>query len=340
MTNKMDEDISLSQTRNDNLADSILLSELEDLDFNKSPLLMLLEKAMSFPGVKINRSTFLMDTYHLSGTDVENKCISELLTLEQMDNTAKKFIATNVTKSSGAAFVLGLPGGIVMAATIPADIMQNFAFSLRLAQQLAYIYGFEDLLSENSEMNEKAQHTMIAFLGIMFAVAGSGTVLRAIAPNVGKYAARQVIKKPLSKTVWYPMLKKIASVVSSKTITKKGVSEFASKAVPVVGGVVSAGINIATMMPMANRLKNELRKFYLSEEEILEIEEREKITISEKASDMISDVAVGSVKAVEKLKGTRESLGGFAKQVSSKTKEKVDKGKTQIDRRADETLPL
>ena len=238
----------------------------------------------------------------MSGSDVEKKSVSDLVTLEQMDDAAKKYITNNVTQSSAAAFVLGLPGGLAMAATIPADIMQNFAFSLRLSQQLAYIYGFENLFAENNEMNEKTQHTLIAFLGIMFPATGSGSVLRAIAPNIGKFAARQLMKKPLSKTVWYPMLKKIANIVTSKTITKKGVSGFASKAIPVVGGVISAGINVATMIPMANRLKNELRKYYLSDEEIREIEEKDQITFGEKASDVLSDVAAGSIKAVEKAK--------------------------------------
>ena len=315
MVDEANENLSLAASESDNAK--------EELDLSKNPLSTILDKAMAFPGVKINRTSFLMETYRLSGTEVENTSIPELVSLEQMDHAAKKFITANVTQSSGAAFVLGLPGGMAMAATIPADVMQNFAFSLRLAQQLAYIYGFEDLFAENRKMTDKTRHTLITFLGIMFAAAGSGTVLRAIAPNIGKYAARQVMKKPLTKTVWYPMLKKIANVVSSKTITKKGVSGFASKAIPVVGGVVSAGINVATMVPMANRLRNELRKYHLSEEEIREIEEKEQIAFSEKASDTISDVMAGAVKAVESAKGVGKNLGAFARQISAKTKEKI-----------------
>lgn len=304
--------------------DDDLDDSLEEVALSENPLMAILEKAMNFPGVKVNRTSFLIETYQLSGTDVDHKSVSDLVTLEQMDQTAKKFITTNVTQSSAAAFVLGLPGGLAMAATIPADIMQNFAFSLRLSQQLAYIYGFENLFAEDNKMDEKAQHTLIAFLGIMFAATGSGSVLRAIAPNIGKYAARQVMKKPLSKTVWYPMLKKIANVVASKTITKKGVSGFASKAIPVVGGVVSAGINVATMIPMANRLKNELRKYHLSDEEIREIEEKDRVTFREKASDVLSDVAAGSIKAVKKAKKAGKNFSKFVKQVSDKTKEKID----------------
>ena len=301
------------------------LTEIDDIDLSGNILLKMLDKAISLPGVKINRIAFLMDIYSLSPEDAQSDNVSDLLTLKLMDDAANKFIAANVTQSSAAAFFLGLPGGLAMAATIPADIMQNFAFTLRLAQQLAYIYGFENLFSEDNEMNEKTRNTLITFLGIMFAATGSGTVLRAIAPNIGKYAARQIVKAPLTKTAWYPMLKKITSVVASKTITKKGVTEFATKAIPVVGGVISAGVNVATMVPMANRLKNELRKYYLSEEELHLLEEKEKITFGDKASDAISDVAAGSAKAINNVKSFGKSFKNFAKQVSDKTKEKMDK---------------
>lgn len=304
----------------------MILSETDEMDLDSSPLMVLLVKAMGFPYIKVNRTTFLMETYHLSEVDINGR-FAELVSLKQMDAAAKEYIAKNVTQSTATAFALGLPGGFAMAATIPADIMQNFAFSLRLAQQMAYIYGFDNLYADNNEMDEKARYTMIAFLGVMFAASGSGTVLRAIAPNVGRYVAKQIMSKPLMKTVWYPMLKKITGVVASKAITKKGLQAAATKAVPVIGGVVSAGVNVATMIPMANRLKNELRKYHLSEEEIREIEEKDRVTFGEKASDAISDMAAGTVKAVKSTKEIGGKIGGFAKQVSSKTRAKMEKGK-------------
>jgi len=204
----MNDNLYLSEFVTDS-ADDFSQLELSDLELNENPLILLLEKAMSFPGVKINRTAFLIETYRLNGTDVESKNVAELVSLEQMDNAAKKFITTNVTQSSGAAFILGLPGGLAMAVTIPTDIMQNFAFSLRLAQQLAYIYGFESLFTIDNEMNDEARNTMIAFLGIMFAAAGSGSVLRAIAPNIGKYAARQALKNHSQKQFGSQCLKKL-----------------------------------------------------------------------------------------------------------------------------------
>jgi hypothetical protein len=119
------------------------------------------------------------------------------------------------------------------------------------------------------------------------------------------------------------MLKKICSVVAQKTITKKGLSEFVAKAIPVVGGGVSVAVNVAVMLPMANRLKNELRKYYLSEEEIQELEAKEQVTFSDKASDVASDVAAGVINTVQKTREFGQEFGRFAKVVCDKTKSKL-----------------
>jgi len=326
MKNSEEREIDLLEEENNQQNSENPLEAIENYELGENPLITLIEKAIMLPGVKVNRTAFLMETYQLSGTMVEDKNVFSQISLEEMDKAASSTIAKNVTASSSAAFVLGLPGGIAMAASVPADVMQNFAFSLRLAQQLAYIYGFDDLF-ENKEMSEETRNTLIAFLGIMFVATGSGTVLRAIAPNVGKYAAKQALSKPLTKTVWYPMLKKISNIVASKAITKSSVSGFASKAIPIVGGVASAGINVAMMIPMANRLKNELRKYYLTEEEILELEEKEKekVEFSEKASDVASDIAAKAVNTANKTKEIGAGIGKFVKQVGDKTRAKIDK---------------
>ena len=329
MSKKENEELALSEIEERNLNNTNHLEDITNYELGENPIITLMEKAIAIPGVKVNRTTFLMETYKLSGTVIESEDVFSKISLEQMDKAATSIINKNVTASSSASFFLGLPGGVALVASMPADVMQNFAFSLRLAQQLAYVYGFENLF-ENEEMSEKTRNTLIAFLGIMFVATGSGTLLRAIAPNVGKHVAKQALSKPLTKTVWYPMLKKVSNIVASKTITKASVSGFATKAIPVVGGVASAGINVATMVPMANRLKNELRKYYLSEEEIRELEaskeaeKKEKVDFSEKASDVASDVAAGAIKMANKTKGIGAGLGKFAKKIGDKTKSKID----------------
>ncbi len=317
-----------SQVMVENEEDDQNLPALTDdsYDLGENPLIGVIEKAITLPGVKVNRTTFLMEAYNLSAIEADGVEFFQDLSIETMDKVASSIIAKNVTASSSAAFLLGLPGGFAMAASIPADVMQNFAFSLRLAQQIAYTYGFSDLF-ESDELSETSRNTLILFLGIMFMATGSGTVLRAISPNVGKYAAKQILSKPLTKTVWYPTLKQITKVVSSKTLTKSSLSGFATKAIPIVGGVASAGINTATMIPMANRLKNELRKYHLPEEEIVELIEEDRASFGDKASDFISDVAAGTVKAAESTRNMGKKMGKFMKDIETKTRMKIEKDK-------------
>lgn len=63
-------------------------------------------------------------------------------------------------------------------------------------------------------------------------------------------------------------IKKIASFIGV-SLTKKTFAQGVSKAVPVIGGVISGGINFASMMPMANKLNDTLEKatFDYSDEE-------------------------------------------------------------------------
>ena len=78
--------------------------------------------------------------------------------------------------------------------------------------------------------------------------------------NVGKKVAGQA----LTKTTWYPLVKKIGALLGQK-ITKKTVEKTISKAVPLLGGVVSGGLTFATFRSMGYRLTDEFVKLVTSE---------------------------------------------------------------------------
>lgn len=101
--------------------------------------------AVQIPGVKVNRRKFLSETFA-----TENVSIQDILDLgpiaaqvpqERLTVLASKLILTRTSQSSLASFVAGIPGGLAMAATIPADVLQFFGMALRLAQELSYLYG-------------------------------------------------------------------------------------------------------------------------------------------------------------------------------------------------------
>lgn len=60
-----------------------------------------------------------------------------------------------------------------MAATIPADILQFFGMALRLAQELSYLYGAQDLWKDGEIDDDKVRSQLIMYCGVMFGVSGA-----------------------------------------------------------------------------------------------------------------------------------------------------------------------
>ena len=168
-----------------------------------------------------------------------------------------------------------------MAATIPADTLQFFGVALRIAQELAYLYGFEDLWKDDNIDNERVKNELTLFLGAMFGIGGATTTLRLISTNISKQALKKLPQKALTKTIYYPIIKKIAATMSVK-MTKDTFAKGASKAIPILGGVISGGLTYMSMKPMGNRLKDALadsiNKNYTEEDLKKDIEDLERET--------------------------------------------------------------
>ena len=172
---------------------------------------------------------------------------------------ANACIRDNVLLASGTSVLAGLPGGIAMAVTIPTDVAQFYAFSLKLAQELGYIYGYDDLWASRNELSEEAKNTLLLYLGVMLGVNGAGALLRSGGVTVAKHVMTTVPQKAVAKAGWYPILKKVMKIFGV-TLTRRGLAKGMGKAIPILGGVISGGLTYATMKPMGERLQKELSK--------------------------------------------------------------------------------
>lgn len=223
-----------------------------------------LEQIAKIPVIKVDRNQFLMDKF---GKGLTRDQVSQLLLdgpvnmvdKEQLDKVAKACILDNVLLASGASVLAGLPGGVAMAITIPADVAQFYAMSLKLAQELGYIYGFQYLWSEKDKLTEEARDTLLLYLGIMLGVSGAAAVLRAGGVAIGKQALKSLPQKALTKTMYYPILKKVLKIFGI-SLTKGTFAKGVSKVLPVISGVISGGITFSTMKPMGENLQQELSK--------------------------------------------------------------------------------
>ena len=248
---------------------------MEEKEKNSAKQLVLediITKTIQIPGVKVNRKQFLAEQFASKANNLEEILdkgpIEAGIKREDIKLLSKKLILTRTSQSSIASFVAGIPGGLAMAATIPADTLQFFGMTLRLAQELSYLYGAQDLWKDGTIDDEKVKNQLIFYCGVMFGVSGAVSGVRVLSTQLSKTALKKIPQKALTKTFWYPILKKIASFIGV-SLTKKTFAQGVSKAVPVIGGVISGGINFASMMPMANKLNDTLEKatFNYSDEE-------------------------------------------------------------------------
>lgn len=284
-------------------------------------------KAIQIPGVKVDRNKFLAEIFSskvdLLENIINNGPIGVGITREEINNIANRLIMKRTSQSSIASFAAGIPGGLAMAATIPADILQFFGMSLRLAQELSYLYGADDLWENGKIDDEKVKNQLILYCGVMFGVSGAVSGVRVLSTQVAKTALKKIPQKALTKTFWYPMIKKICSFVGY-TLTKKTLASGVSKAIPVIGGVISGTINFASMMPMARKLNDTLDNatFDYSEEEFnrdIELLSNETGKVSEEDKQSFKE------KFVVGFNKTKNSVSNlFSKLGDNKDKSEID----------------
>lgn len=214
--------------------------------------------AVQIPGVKVDRTLFLKDAFKDVDLDtldniLNNGPVNAGMERNEMARRAKKLINDRTLMSSGASFMAGLPGGLAMAATIPADMLQFYGVALRLAQELAYLYGEDDLWTGDLLDEEKVHNQLILYCGVMLGATGASQTVRVLSSALAKQALKKLPQQALTKTFYYPIIKSICKFFGV-TMTKQVFGKGVSKVIPVIGGVVSGGITLATMKPMGQRL--------------------------------------------------------------------------------------
>lgn len=237
-------------------------------------LTTVISQAIKIPGVKVSRHDFLSKQFENYPADrisaiLEQGPLAAGCSREELSKMAKRIIKSCAAFSSSASFLAGLPGGLAMAAAIPADILQFYGVSLRMAQELIYLYGETDLWCDSTPDEEKIQNQLILYCGVMLGASGAAQTVRVMSSALAKQAAKKLPQMALTKTMYYPIIKSILKFFGI-SITKKTFANGVSKVLPVVGGIVSGGITLASIVPMGNRLHAVLDEahFDYTEEEL------------------------------------------------------------------------
>lgn len=241
-----------------------------DKKIEEIPIQDILSSSIKIPGVKIDRAKFLAkELSPLFPKETVRKAIKSNpaqagIPREAINTTAKQVINYETNKVSAVSFVAGIPGGLAMTATIPADIAQYFGFMLRVLQKLAYLYGFPEFEFNEDEITDSTMNQMLIFLGVMFGVQGANVAVKKVADVFSQKVARSLAQKALTKGTIYPIVKKIVTQLGFK-MTKQIFANGIAKIVPVIGGVVTGGLTYATFKPSCKKLMNSFRELPISD---------------------------------------------------------------------------
>ena len=225
--------------------------------------------AMKLPGVRIDRETFLSKELSKNHTPEQvaeairtNPAIAGI-DAKEIDKIADEVIKTERISVSGISTALGMPGGIAMAATLPADITQYYGYMMRAAQKLLYIYGWPELGEDDVELDSETINILVLCLGTMYGVVGAKNGLLVAAKALGTGVEKQLLKAALTKGTIYPIVKSISKWFGVK-MTKTIFAGFLKKAIPVVGGLLGGGITFFSFKPCCDKLKASLQDTLLS----------------------------------------------------------------------------
>ena len=227
--------------------------------------------AFKTPGVHVTRANFLQkELYKNHPQAVIDKAIATTpaqagISSDEIDNIADEVINYERSCVSGISAALGAPGGWAMVATIPADIVQYYGYTLRATQKLLYLYGFPEVDSdeEGIRLDSQTINQLILCLGVMNGVAGANNAIKGMAKALAVGVEKKLLKAALTKGAFYPLVKEIAKWFGIK-MTKSIFAGFFKKAIPIVGGIVGGGITFFSFKPCCYRLKAALQDTMLS----------------------------------------------------------------------------
>lgn len=238
----------------------------EDLSFEK-----VLAQAVKVPGVKIDREEFLRK-------ELQRFCSEDALEIAVRSNPAKAGISKEIiekiskavidyesTKVTALSVAASLPSSANALAAVGAagvDIVSYFSFVLRIVQELAYLYGFEEFELDDGTLDSGTMNTVLLFIGTMFQVQGATTSLSKLASKMAENVAKNLAKKSLTKGTIYPIVREIAKKVGVR-MTKQIFADTIASGIPIAGSLLSGGLTYVCFKPNCMKLRKQLMEFNL-----------------------------------------------------------------------------
>lgn len=226
---------------------------------------------LRIPGAKINRNDFLRESFanwYGHDTDEPARIIVsplEIIPIAEIERQARKVIRGHTTKVTTLSTLTGLPGGLAMLASIPADLVNYYYHVVTVGQKLAYLYGYPDLLDAEGGITDDGMLVLTVFIGAMNSVEEANAVVTELTAEVmmvstqfADKTATKVARNILSKQVIGQSVEVIAKRLGLEISARTGGRALA-KAVPLLSGAISGALTFQSYSKQTRRLHRLLR---------------------------------------------------------------------------------
>jgi len=224
----------------------------------------ILRGAMNLPGARINRADYLRKelSKRVNKEELEKAIDTSpgeaRIKASIIEKIAKSSINWHTAKTTGLSTLAGLPGGWIMAGTIPADLIQFYYHVIQIIQKLAYLYGWPQLTDEDDNIDDETLLRVTLFIGVMFGTDVANKAIKTLATRLATEIEKRLPQKALTKYGIYNVSKKVGLWIGIK-VTKDSFSKSVGKLIPILGGIISGTITFFTFRPMSKRLKKHLK---------------------------------------------------------------------------------
>ncbi len=226
-----------------------------------------LERALSLPGVKVQRAEYLPKALARAGLNQAQQAAfcaglytarTDAAMLHKIDVQAQRTIRAHALKASALSAAAAAPGGLISAATIPADLLQYLRQLLLLGQKLAYLYGCPELTGNKGQLSSRGRLVLTVLCGVMFGQKDAISALNLLATLLKDGSLTEAQRTELKEAA-IALSKDIAVNLGSmigKELTRRGLSRL----LPAISAVSAGTLTFYTFYPKARALQQELKR--------------------------------------------------------------------------------
>ena len=212
----------------------------------------------------VNREQFLRSELsrryppHVVRRVIESTPASGGIPSEDIERMAIDCINYETLRVSGISAAAGIPGGMAVIITVPADMVQFLSHVVVIAQKLAYLYGWQQLFSkERGDMIDDAAKTkLVLFMGCMFGISTANTLLVQLAKAIADGVESAIVNASLIDLGLGPVVQSIIEAIANTLVPV--VAKGVATAIPIAGALVGGYVTYKQFRHKALHLKHYL----------------------------------------------------------------------------------